>query len=228
MLSQLKQDLNNLADKEKAVILSKYFKTGKGQYGEGDSFLGITVPDQRKIAKKYLSLVLEDLENLLQSNIHEHRLTALLILVEKFKKNHEKNIVDFYLKNIKFVNNWDLVDLSAPNILGKYLFDKNKDILYKLAKSNSLWERRISIISTYTFIKNNNFQDTLEISKILLNDSHDLIHKALGWMLREVGKKDLNLELEFLNKYKKEMPRTALRYAIEKFDEEKRKFYLKK
>ncbi|MEK6937095.1 MAG: DNA alkylation repair protein [Nanoarchaeota archaeon] len=234
MLQKLKRDLNNLKNNEKSIILSGFFKTGKGQYGEGDSFLGISVPDQRKIAKKYLSLKLEDIQNLLEANIHEYRLTALLILVEKFKKSFLKNfsqedseeIISFYLKNTKKVNNWDLVDLTAPNILGAYLLNKNRDILYTLAKSDNLWEKRIAVISTFVFIKNNDFKDTLEISKILLKDKHDLIHKAVGWMLREVGKKSLKTETDFLSKNYKEMPRTTLRYAIEKFPEKQRKFYL--
>ena len=234
MLQKLKRDLNNLKNNEKSIILSGFFKTGKGQYGEGDYFIGISVPDQRKIAKKYLSLKLEDIQNLLEANIHEYRLTALLILVEKFKKSFLKNfsqedseeIISFYLKNTKKVNNWDLVDLTAPNILGAYLLNKNRDILYTLAKSDNLWEKRIAVISTFVFIKNNDFKDTLEISKILLKDKHDLIHKAVGWMLREVGKKSLKTETDFLSKNYKEMPRTTLRYAIEKFPEKQRKFYL--
>ena len=239
MLHKLKQDLDNLKNPEKAVVLSSFFKTSKGQYGEGDVFLGITVPDQRKIARKYLFLNLGDLKNLLENNIHEYRLTALLILVEKFKnsshffdedfsKKDSKEIVNFYLKNIKYINNWDLVDLTAPNILGEYLIKRNKNILYELAKSNNLWERRISMIATYAFIKKCDFKDALEIAKILLEDTHDLIHKAVGWMLREIGKKDIKTEIDFLNKHYKEMPRTSLRYAIEKFNEEKRKFYLTK
>ena len=236
MLSLLKQDLKNLKNKEKAIILQRFFKTGKGQYGEGDLFLGIIVPEQRKVASKYKNLSLNDLQELLNSKIHEERLISLFILVNQYKKaekeNNEKNkkeIFNFYLKNAKNINNWDLVDLSAPNIIGNYLLkkdEKEKQILYKLAKSDNLWEKRISILATFSFIQNNQFQDTINISEILLKDKHDLIHKAVGWMLRELGKKDEKLLIQFLNKHKHEMPRTMLRYSIEKFSQEKRKFYL--
>ncbi len=229
MLDKIKEELLNLKDLEKAEILSRFFKTGKGEYGEGDIFLGIIVPKQRKVAKKYLNLGLEEIQKLLSSKIHEHRLTSLFILIDKYKKSdNKKEIFDFYLKNTKNINNWDLVDLSAGNVLGNYLLEKDKSILYELAKSNNLWERRISIVSTFAFIKNNKFEDTLKISEILLNDKHDLIHKASGWMLREIGKRNQEIEEEFLKKYYKKMPRTMLRYSIEKFDEDKRKFYLKK
>ena len=230
MLNKLKKDLNKLKNKEKAKILAGFFKTGKGEYGEGDIFLGIIVPEQLKIAKKYFDLNLNGLNKLIFSKIHEYRLVSLLILINKYNKvdnKEKKKIFSFYLKNIKYINNWDLVDLSAPNIIGDYLLDKDRKILYKLAKSKNLWEKRISIISTYRFIKENNFNDTLKISEILLNDKHDLIHKAVGWMLREIGKKNQVIEEKFLRKYHKVMPRTMLRYAIEKFDENKRKFYLK-
>ena len=230
MLNKLKQDLQKLANKEKAVILQRFFKTGKGEYGHGDIFLGITVPDQRKIAKKYINLNLKQIKELLKSKMHEHRLIVLLLLVEKYKKadeNIKKDIINFYLSHTNYINNWDLVDLSSHQILGDYLINKDKNILYKLANSNDLWEKRISIISTYTFIRNNKFQDTLNISRILLDDKHDLIHKAVGWMLREIGKRNLEIEENFLKKYYKKMPRTMLRYAIEKFDKNKREFYLK-
>ena len=231
MLNKLKKDLNKLKNKEKAKILAGFFKTGKGEYGEGDIFLGLTSQEIKDVAKKYSKEInFNDLQRLFNSKIHEYRVTTLRILVEKYQKADEqlkKKIFNFYLKNIKQVNNWDLVDLSAPNIIGDYLLDKDRKILYKLAKSKNLWEKRISIISTYRFIKENNFNDTLKISEILLNDEHDLIHKAVGWMLREVGKKDQAIEEKFLRKYHKVMPRTMLRYAIEKFDENKRKFYLK-
>lgn len=223
----LKNDLHSLENPEKKKILQKFFKTGPGQYGEGDIFLGISVPESRKIAKKYENLSLKDTEKLLNSKIHEERLVALLLLVQKFKKNQEKKqIFGFYLKHSRKINNWDLVDLSAPKILGAYLLDRNKSILYKLSKSKNLWEKRIGIISTHTFIKNNQYKDTLKISEILLNDEHDLIHKAVGWMLREVGKKDLKTLETFLKKYYKRMPRTMLRYSIEKFPEKTRKSYL--
>lgn len=229
MLSGLKQDLQKLRNEEKIKVYSNFFKTGKGEYGEGDQFLGISVPEQRKIARKYHDLNLDDIRDLLTSKIHEHRLTALLILVEKHNKSNDKTkqeIFDFYFENAKMVNNWDLVDLTADKIVGAYLIDKDKSILYNLAKSDNIWERRIAIVSTYNFIKNNKLDETFKIAEILMKDKHDLIHKAVGWMLREVGKRDQKEEEKFLVKHYKNMPRTMLRYAIEKFDEEKRKFYL--
>jgi len=231
MLTQLKEDMEILADPEKAKILSRFFKTGKGQYGEGDIFLGIVVPKQRAVAKKYAGLPLRDIGRLLASTIHEHRLVALLILVNTYKKADEEDrekIADFYMKHTKHINNWDLVDLSAPNILGEYLSDKERTVLYRLARSKNLWERRIAIMSTLAFIKNNDFRDTMRIAELLLRDSHDLIHKAVGWMLREVGKRDLKTEEDFLERHCRLMPRTMLRYAIERFDEEKRKMLLNK
>jgi 3-methyladenine DNA glycosylase AlkD len=214
--------------------LQVFFKTGPGQYGEGDIFLGIVVPKQRILVKKYKELDFDSIQDLLNSKIHEHRLVGALILVEKYKKsdkekdeNSKKKIFEFYLKNAKNINNWDLVDLSAQNIVGKYLLDKNKAILYKLVKSNNLWEKRIAILSTFEFIKNNKFDDSLKIAELLINDKHDLIHKAVGWMLREIGKRNQEIEESFLKKHCKKMPRTMLRYAIEKFDEKKRKSYLK-
>jgi 3-methyladenine DNA glycosylase AlkD len=226
-LLNLKKELKTKARSKKAKILQRFFKTGPGEYGEGDVFLGVVVPETRKLVKKYNNLEIKEIIKLLHSKIHEERLTALLIMVSTFQieKNKEK-IYNFYLKNTKYINSWDLVDLSAPKIIGDYLLNKPKSILSKLARSKSLWERRISIISTFSFIRNNNFKETLKIAKILLNDKHDLIHKAVGWMLREVGKRDLKIEEEFLKKYYKKMPRTMLRYAIEKFPEKKRKQYL--
>ena len=230
--TDVKKDLKSLENKEKAKILSGFFKTGKGQYGEGDKFLGITVPNQRKIAKKYVDLSIKEVEQLLHSKIHEHRLTALIIWTYQFEKADEKTkeeIYKTYLKNTKWINNWDLVDVTTPRIVGMHLLDKDRKILYKLAKSKDLWEKRISILATWAFInKRKESKDTLRISKILLNDDHDLIHKAVGWMLREIGKKDQKIEEEFLKKYYKTMPRTMLRYAIEKFDEKKKKFYMTK
>ena len=230
MLNKIKEDLQKLENPEKAKILSRFFKTGKGEYAEGDIFLGIIVPEQRKLSKKYIDLTLNDLEKLLESKVHEYRLTALFILVHKYEKANKitkKKIFDFYLSNTKYINNWDLIDLSSHKILGDFLYEKNKDILYKLAKSSSLWERRISIISTYYFIRKNNFEDTLNISKLLLNDKEDLIQKAVGWMLREVGKKDKKILLQFISKNYHKIPRTTLRYAIEKFSEAERLKYLK-
>ena len=231
MLNEIKSDLSQLGNPEKARILSRFFKTAKGQYGEGDIFLGIPVPEQRKVAKKYSNLPLNDLQELLSSEVHEHRLTALLILVNKYNKadSASKTIIfNFYMKNTTNINNWDLVDLSAPKIVGDYLLNKDRSVLFKLARSDNLWERRIAVLSTFTFIKNNDFKDTLKISKVLLLDDHDLIHKAVGWMLREIGKRDQEIEERFLKKHYTQMPRTMLRYAIEKLNERKRKFYLGK
>jgi len=229
MLDQIKRDLLQLSNPEKAKKLSGFFKTGKGHYGEGDIFLGIPVPEQRKVAKKYIDLSLNDIQELLSSKIHEHRLTSLIILVTKYEKadnSGKDEIFSFYLKNTENINNWDLVDLSAPKIVGDYLFNKDTSILFKLAKSDNLWERRIAVLSTFTFIRNNDFEDALHISKLLLHDGHDLIHKAVGWMLREIGKRDQKVEEQFLSEHCMQMPRTMLRYAIEKFDKNKRKFYL--
>ncbi|MBS3155698.1 DNA alkylation repair protein [Candidatus Woesearchaeota archaeon] len=229
MLKKIKEDLEKAANPEKVNIYQRFFKTGKGEYGEGDIFIGLTVPKQREIAKKYVSLDLNDVKDLLSNKVHEYRLTGFLILVYKFEKADEKekkNIVEFYLKNIKSANNWDLIDCVADKILGNYLIDKDKEILYELAKTDNLWKKRIAIISTFGFIKNNQFEDTLKISEILLKEKHDLIHKAVGWMLREVGKRDIKTEEVFLKKYYKTMPRTMLRYAIEKFDSKKKAFYM--
>ena len=231
MLNKIKKELQSHKNEKKAKILSKFFKTGKGQYGEGDVFLGLIVPKTREIAKKYIDLNFKDIQRLILSKIHEERLAALMILAEKYKKSDsedKKLIIDFYLKNAEKVNNWDLVDLSADKILGNYLIHKNKSILYKLAKSENLWERRISIISTFAFIKNYKFKDTIKISEILLNDKHDLIQKAVGWMLREVGKRDEKVLCDFLDKHCGKMPRTMLRYAVERLDKKKREFYMEK
>jgi len=231
MLEQIKAELNKLADKEKAKLLSRFFKTGKGEYGEGDLFLGIMVPNQRIVAGKFGDLSLPDLEKLLHGRYHEHRLTALFILVKKFKKAEEKlreKIIALYLKNYRYIDNWDLVDLSAPETLGAYLVDKDRKILYELANSDNLWKKRIAILATFKFIKNKDFTDSLKIAKILLKHKHDLIHKAVGWMLREIGKLDQTIEEKFLKEHCQKMPRTMLRYAIEKFPEEKRQYYLSK
>jgi 3-methyladenine DNA glycosylase AlkD len=230
-LLELKKEIRKKANPQKAKLLQGFFKTGKGQYGEGDIFLGLMVPIQREIVKKYQDLSLRDIQKLLNSKIHEERLIALLILVSQFKKADVKKqeiIFNFYLKNAKNINNWDLVDLTAPNIVGQFLLDKNRKVIYKLAKSHDLWEKRIAVLSTFTFIKYHQFKDALRIAEILLKDKHDLIHKAVGWMLREIGKRNLVIEEEFLKKHYKNMPRTMLRYAIEKFSEKKRKKYLKK
>ena len=231
MLDQIRKELLLLGDQVRAKKLASFFKTGKGQYGEGDVFLGIPVPEQRKVAKKYIGLSFHDLLELLSGKIHEFRLTALLILVLKYSKadDSEKEIIhNFYLKNTKSVNNWDLVDLTAPKIVGDYLLNRDRSILFELVKSDSLWERRIAVLATFCFIKNNDFNDAFSISKMLIQDQHDLIHKAVGWMLREIGKRDQEALEDFLMKYHKQMPRTMLRYSIEKFEEEKRKYYLSK
>lgn len=230
-LDQLKSDLQSLSDPKKIEIFKRFFKTGPGQYGEGDQFLGLTVPQVRSIVKKYWqSLSHDDLDQLLQSPYHEHRTVALASLCCLFKKypNQHQSIYNFYLSHTSRINNWDLVDISAPSIVGTYLLEQqDRSILYTLAQSRELWERRISIISTFTFIKNNQFNDTLAISKILMGDSHDLIHKAVGWMLREIGKRDLKTLLAFLDQHASHLPRTALRYAIEKLPETRRRYYLK-
>ncbi|PIS09572.1 DNA alkylation repair protein [Candidatus Beckwithbacteria bacterium CG10_big_fil_rev_8_21_14_0_10_34_10] len=228
---KIKKELKKAARNKQAKTLSRFFKTGKGEYGEGDLFLGVKVPDIRKVAKKYKDLELLKVEKLLQSKIHEYRLTALLILTYKFPQADEKErqkIVSLYLKNTKYINNWDLVDLSAPKIVGEYFLDKDRKILYKLAKSKDLWEKRIAILATYAFLRQNQLKDTIKISLLLLKDNHDLIHKAVGWMLRELGKKDEKVLTQFLEKHFKAMPRTMLRYSIERFEEKKRKYFLKK
>jgi 3-methyladenine DNA glycosylase AlkD len=240
------KELQSLKNPKKAQELTRFFKCGKREYGEGDQFWGIMVPFQRQVAKKYFQDAdFQDTQKLLNSPVHEQRLTGLLILVLKFasldlrrpfvdarrEKADEKLrkvIFDFYLKNTKRINNWDLVDLTAPRIVGGYLLDKDRKILYKLAKSKNLWERRIAVLATFMFIRQNDFSDALKISEILLKDDQDLIHKAVGWMLREVGKKNIKVEKIFLRKYCRTMPRTMLRYAIEKFPEGKRVGYLKK
>jgi len=229
-LTEIRKAISKQKNPTQAVNLQRFFKTGKGEYGEGDIFYGIKVPEQRIIAKQFKDLALDDLKNLILSKVHEERLIAAFILVDQFKSGDEKKkkiIFNFYLKNRKGINNWDLVDLSAPKIVGAYLIDKEKDLLYKFARSKDLWEKRMSIISTQAFIREHYFEDTLNISEILLSDKHDLIHKAVGWILREVGNRDMETEEEFLRKHYKKMPRTMLRYAIEKFTEQKRNAYLK-
>lgn len=231
-LLSLRKLLKSYYNKERSEHSKRFFKTGPGEYGEGDEFLGMSVPEERKISKEYILLSLSDVERLLHSKIHEERTIALMILVYKYDKLNEESekkiIFDLYLRNTEWINNWDLVDVTAPNIVGNYLLEKDRKILYKLANSKSLWEKRIAIISTFAFIRKNQFSDTLKISEILLNDKHDLIHKAVGWMLREVGKRDQKTEEDFLKRYNKIMPRTMLRYAIERFPEILRKKYMEK
>lgn len=225
----LEQELSELANPEKAKLLQGFFKTGKGDYGEGDVFLGVMVPQTRAIAKQFQHLGLEELEKSLHSKYHEERLSALLILVEKFRKAsgaERKRLFDFYLTNTAFINNWDLVDLTAHKIVGEFLLGKGRGRLYTLAKSKSVWERRIAIISTFAFIREGDLKDCLEISGLLLDDRHDLIHKATGWALREAGKKDIKALRAFLKAHAAKMPRTMLRYAIERMPERERRKWL--
>jgi 3-methyladenine DNA glycosylase AlkD len=226
----IQKKLKSLANKDKAKILQGFFKTGPGEYGEGDIFIGVNVPVLRKVAAEYRDISFTEVRTLLKSKIHEERLVALLILVAKYSRGapqEKKRVYELYLKSTRYINNWDLVDVTAGHIVGDFLMDKSKKPLYDLAESKSLWERRIAIIATSAFIKRNVFSHTLKISAMLMRDDEDLIHKAVGWMLREVGKRDLQAEEKFLKKHYSEMPRTALRYAIERFPEAKRKRYLK-
>jgi len=219
-----------MADPEKAKVLQRFFKTGPGEYGEGDVFLGIQVPLLRKFARENRDLDEPSLQVLLRSSVHEERMLSLLIFIQKYVRGTEeerKKIYDFYLVNTSFINNWDLVDLSAEHVVGHFLMKGSRRPLYQLAKSKSLWERRIAILATFHFIKQHEFSDTLKIAAILLSDKEALIQKAVGWMLREVGKRDLDAEEQFLMKNYQRMPRTMLRYAIERFPEEKRKRFLK-
>ena len=232
MLQELKKELRAAVDPAKAAFFPRFFKAGPGQYAEGDKFLGVTVPNQRIIAKKYKDLSLSVIEELITSSWHEERLTGLLILVNRYKKADEvekKTVYNFYLSHTKNINNWDLVDTSAEHIVGSFLQNRPEkmEVLTKLAHSSSLWERRISMLSTFHYIKQGNPGEAIEIAEILLQDTHDLIQKAVGWMLREIGKRcDQQLLIEFLNEHYLSMPRTALRYAIEHFSEETRQKYL--
>jgi len=229
-IKQIMKKLQALADSEIAAHSQRFFKTGKGEYGEGDQFLGIRVPVIRKCAREYRSISMEDTLTLLQSDFHEARLLALLILVAKYaasnRRAEQNEIYRSYLRHTKFINNWDLVDTSAEHIVGATLFSKQRKPVYRLVRSKSLWERRIGVMATFHFIKKGDFSDTLAVAELLLQDREDLIHKAVGWMLREVGNRHLPTEEEFLLKHYKEMPRTMLRYAIEKLPEEKRLAYL--
>lgn len=227
-------ELQSVASTEKAAHLSRFFKTGPGEYGEGDRFLGIPVPLTRNIAKANIDTPLEELQILLYSPWHEARLCTLLILVERFKKkkttDEERcNIYQFYLKNTRHCNNWDLVDLSCPTIVGGYLLHQpDRSLLYRLAESDNLWEQRIAIVSTIALIRHDQFDDTLALSRKLMNHKHDLMHKAVGWMLREIGKRNRDVLSEFLDEYATRLPRTALRYAIEHYPEEERQAFLRK
>ena len=231
--SVVKKFLRLAADKKKAKILSRFFKTGKGDYGEGDVFIGVAVPEQRKIAAKFANLSFKEIKKLLKSKIHEERLTALIILVNQYKKSlkfdklKSSKIFRFYVKNLSAVNNWDLVDLSCRDIIGEHLTSRPRKIIYKLAASRDIWERRIAVVSSWAFIRKNDFKDTMRLAEILFNDKQDLIHKAVGWMLREVGKKDERVLRKFLDENASKMPRITLRYAVERLPEKDRKKYAK-
>ncbi len=230
MLSHLIATIQSHANPQKAQLLQRFFKTGKGEYGENDIFLGLVVPLQRIIAKQYSNITLNDVLKLLKSKIHEYRLIALFILIEQFKRGDEplkKGIFQLYIHHTDYINNWDLVDLSAPQIVGQYLFNKEYTTLYSFSKSNSIWKKRIAMVASFYDIKNKKYDRALAIAKSLVYDPHDLIQKAVGWMLREIGKRGgLKEEEQFLKKYASTMPRTTLRYAIERFPEEKKHFYL--
>ena len=232
MLPKILNEIASHRDQEKAKLLARYFRTGKGQYGEGDIFWGLTVPISRQIAHKYKDLELTKIKILLQNKVHEVRLVALLLLVHKYKIgtiSEKEKIVKFYLQNTKYINNWDLVDLSAPKILGEYLVEKRyKNILLKLAKSKNLWEQRIAMVATFAFIKRGELEWTYKLAQMFLLHEHDLMHKATGWALRETGKKNEKILRKFLDTNLSRMPRTMLRYAIEKFPEKVRLSYLKK
>ena len=232
MIHNLRKDVQALANPKKAKLVQGYFKTGPGQYGEGDIFLGLTVPQSRSIAVKYKDLAYLEISALLKSKNHEERFIALVILIHNYKYGNEKDrkkIYNFYLKHLRYINNWDLVDLSAHSILGAWLMDKDRKMLLKLATSQNLWSRRIAVVATYHFIKYQKSSAwTFKIAEMLLNDKHDLIHKAIGWVLREIGKNISHEEEEiFLKKHYKNMPRTMLRYAIEHFDPALRQAYMK-
>lgn len=230
MNTDISSVIQSHANLKKAKLLQRFFKTGKGEYAEGDIFLGLVVPVQRKIAKQFITLSLNDVSLLLKNPIHEFRLISLFILIDQYKRGGErkkKAIFELYLKNTTYINNWDLIDLSAPSIVGEYLQDKDITTLYALAKSSSIWEKRIAMLSLFSDIKRQRFDRALSIAEILVTDSHDLIQKAVGWMLREIGKRGgLKEEEQFLKKFGKMMPRTMLRYAIERFPEKKRLKYL--
>lgn len=232
-MEELVKDLKKLEDPVRAEHALKFFKTGPGEYGEGDVFLGCSVPQVRSVAKKYRMMQLNGLGKLLDSEFHEVRQSALFIMVYQFlsksDESKRKEIFDLYLKKARQgrVNGWDLVDGSAPNIVGGYLKDKDRDLLYNLAETDDLWLQRISVLATFLYIKESDFEDALAIGEILVDHEHDLIHKAVGWMLREIGNRDRSVEEQFLNEHYKTMPRTMLRYAIEKFPEDLRQAYLK-
>ena len=224
-------ELQALSNAEKREIFPKFFKAGKGEYGEGDRFLGVTVPNIRAIAKQYKNISLNEIRELMQSEWHEVRLCALLIMVEKSKKKDEalrQQLFDLYLSQTDRINNWDLVDLSCRFIVGEYLLDKSRDILYQLAQSPLLWDNRIAIVSTYAFIRKGQLEDTYALSDLMMHHPHDLMHKAIGWMLREAGKRDANRLYNYVMSHRADMPRTMLRYAIEKFSPAERSILMKR
>lgn len=227
--TEIKSRLHQLGSPDEALFLQRFFKTGPGQYGHGDIFIGVRVPANRKLLSRYKFLTVTDILPLLASPIHEERLFALLALVQIFEKGDEairEQVYMLYLERTAYINNWDLVDVSAPKIVGAFLSNKSRELLYKLIRSQSLWERRISIVATFQFIRNRQFDDTFALTEMLLQDREDLLHKAAGWMLREVGKRNQNALEVFLDKHGRQMPRTMLRYAIEKFAPDLRKAYL--
>lgn len=224
-------ELQALSDAEKREIFPKFFKAGKGEYGEGDHFLGVTVPNIRAIAKLHKDISIEEIRDLIQSEWHEVRLCALIIMVEKSKKKDEalrKELFNLYLSQTKRINNWDLVDLSCRFIIGEYLLDKSRDILYQLAQSPLLWDNRIAIVSTYAFIRKGQLEDTYALSDLMMQHPHDLMHKAIGWMLREAGKRDSERLYDYVMSHRADMPRTMLRYAIEKFSPKERAILMKR
>lgn len=230
MITEIRSAIREVADTQKAALLGRFFKTGPGEYAEGDRFIGGTVPQLRKIVRVYRTCPLKEIEMLIESPIHEERFVALQLLVDQFDRADaplRKKIFSFYIRHVRSVNNWDLVDGSAPHIVGSYLLDQDRSVLFTYARSTDLWKRRIAIIATFTFIRAGDLRDTLAIATILLHDEHDLIHKAVGWMLREAEKKDPRAIREFLNVHAAVMPRTMLRYAIERFPEAERQRYLR-
>ena len=227
----LQNMLNQHASDTDAIFLQRFFKTGPGEYGEGDQFIGLRVPQTRQICRDFFDLSIDQIEVMLESPIHEHRLAGLIIMSnqaksKKFPTNYKELLYELYLRRTDRINNWDLVDTSCRDVVGGYLMDKPRDILYQLAESSDLWERRIAIVSTWEFIRHGDLDDTFRLSKVLKNDKQDLIHKASGWMLREAGKKDVNRLVEFLDENATTMPRTMLRYSIEKLPEAQGRYYL--
>lgn len=232
LVEQIKAALADKAIPEKAAFFPRFFKSGPGEYGEGDKFLGVKVPEQRKIAKSvFKEISLKEISTLMKDPYHEVRLTGVLILVYKYQKikneEDQKAIVDFYLDHLPWVNNWDLVDSSCHHILGHYYLDRDKSLFYELAEKDHLWSQRVAMVTSYYWIKRGRYEDALILAEKFISHPHDLMHKAVGWMLREIGNQDYEVEYEFLKKHYRQMPRTALRYAIEKFDEEVRQDFLK-